>query len=264
VANLTDLLDDLAAESAELDDLVTPLSDMQWCEDTPAKGWTIATQIAHLAWTDQVATVAATDAAEFQKQVEAALPRIATYVDEAAFEKAEQAPDALLEEWRAGRARLRDALARVPDGTKLPWFGPPMSAASMATARMMETFGHGQDVRDALGVTRTATARLRHIAHIGARTRNFAYLVRDLPAPAEEFRIELVGPDGDLWTWGPADAAQRVTGPALDFCLLVTQRRHRDDLDIVAIGDDANAWLDIAQAFAGPPGEGRAPMGVPA
>jgi uncharacterized protein (TIGR03084 family) len=60
-----------------------------------------------------------------------------------------------------------------------------------------------------------------------------------------------------MWTWGPDDALQRVTGPAVDFCLLVTQRRHRDDLALVAEGVDADAWLDIAQAFAGPPGEGR-------
>jgi hypothetical protein len=49
-----------------------------------------------------------------------------------------------------------------------------------------------------------------------------------------------------------------VTGPALDFCLLVTQRRHRDDLALETTGDDAAHWLTIAQAFAGPPGAGRA------
>jgi hypothetical protein len=47
--------------------------------------------------------------------------------------------------------------------------------------------------------------------------------------------------------------------PAYDFCLLVTQRRHRDDPDLVATGPDADRWLDIAQAFAGPPGNGREP-----
>jgi uncharacterized protein (TIGR03084 family) len=94
------------------------------------------------------------------------------------------------------------------------------------------------------------------------RARDFAFAVHGLPAPADAFRVELVGPGGDLWTYGPEDAAQRVTGPALDFCLLVTQRAHRADLGLRADGPDADRWLDIAQAFAGPPGSGRPPKGA--
>ena len=50
---------------------------------------------------------------------------------------------------------------------------------------------------------------------------------------------------------------QRVTGSAEDFCLLVIQRRPRATLDVTAEGEDAQKWLTIAQAFAGPPGPGR-------
>ncbi|NEC84228.1 TIGR03084 family protein, partial [Streptomyces sp. SID7958] len=149
----------------------------------------------------------------------------------------------------------------VPSGVRVPWYGPPMSAASMATARLMETWAHGLDVADALGVERAPTARLRHIARLGVRTRDFAYAVHGLTPPAEPFRVELTAPGGELWTYGPEDAAQRVTGPGLDFCLLVTQRAHRADLALTAVGPDADRWLDIAQAFAGPPGGGRAPKG---
>jgi uncharacterized protein (TIGR03084 family) len=78
-----------------------------------------------------------------------------------------------------------------------------------------------------------------------------------LPVPAEPFRVELQGPDGDVWTWGPEDATQRVTGSAEDFCLLVTQRRAPAELDVTALGAEAEKWLTIAQAFAGPPGTGR-------
>jgi uncharacterized protein (TIGR03084 family) len=251
------LLADLAAEGADLDALVADLPDADWARPTPSAGWTIAHQIAHLAWTDGVAVLAATDPDAFAAELQAALPRIATFVDDAAAEGAAAPPPELLASWRTGRADLTGALAAVPAGTKLPWFGPPMSASSMATARLMETWAHGQDVADALAVTRTPTARLRHVAHIGVRTRDFAYAVNDRTPPAEPFRVELTAPDGELWTWGPEDAAQRITGPALDFCLRVTQRRHRDDLALVAIGADADAWLDIAQAFAGPPGAGR-------
>jgi uncharacterized protein (TIGR03084 family) len=134
-----------------------------------------------------------------------------------------------------------------------------MSAASMATARFMETFAHGQDVYAAAGQRAAPTDRIRHVAHLGVRTRDFAYSVRGEEPPAEEFLVELVAPGGQLHTWGPADAAQSVRGSMDDFCLLVTQRVHRDDTDLVAVGDDADHWLDIAQAFAGPSGPGREP-----
>ena len=129
----------------------------------------------------------------------------------------------------------------------------------MATARMMETWAHGLDVADALGVTREPTARLRHVAHLAVRALPYAFAVHGRPVPEVPVRVELTGPDGQAWTWGPAEAADRVTGPALDFCLRMTQRRHRDDLALVATGEVADAWLDVGQAFAGPPGTGREP-----
>ena len=259
MADLHVRLDELTAECADLDAMVSGLDEMQWFEDTPSPGWTVATQIAHLAWTDDAALLAITDPPAFQDELQKALQNIDHFVDDGAFARAEQAPEEILKDWRTTRERLRAALASVPDGTKIAWFGPPMSAPSMATARLMETWAHGQDVADALGITRTPSERLRSVAHIGVRTRDFSFIVNDRPVPAEEFRVELTAPDGSMWTWGPDDAAQRVTGPALDFCLRVTQRRHRTDLALQAVGPDASTWLDIAQAFAGPPGAGRAP-----
>ncbi len=260
MADLSAVLADLAAEGDQLDAVVAALPAEGWAQPTPATGWTIAHQIAHLAWTDDVALLAVTDPERFQRDAAHTLATNGTsYVDQAAADGAAQPVADLLVAWRAGRADLSRALAAIPDGTKLVWFGPPMSATSMATARLMETWAHGQDVIDALGLASTPSARLRHVAHLGTRTRDFAYLVNDRPVPAEPFRFELRGPDDDVWSWGPPDAAQRVTGPALDFCLLVTQRRHRADLALQAVGADADEWLDIAQAFAGPPGGGRAP-----
>ncbi|MPY96972.1 MAG: TIGR03084 family protein [Actinophytocola sp.] len=259
MVELSAVLADLAAESEELDQVVAGLSDEQWALDTPAAGWTIAHQIAHLAWTDQQASLAASKPDVFMSELErvAAETDPTALVDDAANAGAKRSPAELLAAWRQGRAELRDALATVPEGTKVPWFGPPMSPASMATARIMETWAHGQDVYDALGVTREPTARLRHVAHIGVRTRDFAYAVNGMVAPTEPFRVELTGPEGDTWTWGPEDATQRVTGDGLEFCLLVTQRRHRADTTLTAEGADADTWLSIAQAFAGPPGGGR-------
>ena len=258
MADLKPVLADLHAESEDLDALVAELPDDGWACATPSPGWTIAHQIAHLAWTDRAAQLAITDPPGFQAELQRAAAAIDTYADEAATQAAQHPPAQLLAEWREGRADLADALLSCTEGSKISWFGPPMSPTSMATARLMETWAHGQDVADGLGVARLPTPRLRHVAHIGVRTRDFAYLVRDRTPPTEAIRVELTAPDGSIWMWGEG-AAQSVTGSALDFCLLVTQRRHRDDLGLIARGHDADEWLDIAQAFAGPPGAGRAP-----
>lgn len=251
------VLEDLAAEGDDLDALVATIPPESWAIPTPAAGWDIARQIAHLTWTDEVTVIAATDAAAFAGYVEAALADIDGYVDACAAEVAVDAPAELLTRWRAGRRALLQALAAAPAGEKLPWFGPPMAATSMATARLMETWAHGQDVADARSITRAPTSRLRNIAHIGVRTRDFAFAANARTPPADPFLVVLDAPDGTTWTWGPEDAAQRIRGTALDFCLLVTQRRHQDDLALEAVGADAETWLSIAQAFAGPPGSGR-------
>lgn len=251
------IVDDLRDESDALDALVGPLSAQQWAEPTPAPGWTIAHQIAHLLWTDQVALTSITDEAAFGELLTAAMADPTGFVDKATEELAPTPPAQLLAEWRTTRARLHKALRTVPEGRKLLWFGPPMSAASMATARLMETWAHGLDVADALGVEVRPSPRLRSVAHLGVRTRDFAFTVHGLTPPAEPFRVELAGPDGDVWSWGPEDAAQRVTGSALDFCYLITQRRPLAELDLIATGPEAVRWLQIAQAFAGPPGQGR-------
>jgi uncharacterized protein (TIGR03084 family) len=260
MAGAAPVVADLRAESDDLDSLVADLAPGAWATMTPAPGWTIAHQIAHLLWTDRVALTSVTDEAAFSEIVAEAAQNPMGFVDAAAEELATTAPPRLLADWRATRAALHDALLTVTDGRKLPWFGPPMSAASMATARLMETWAHGLDVADALGVTRGPTSRLRSIAHIGVRTRDFAYTVHGLTPPAEPFHVKLSAPQGSPepeWVWGPEDAAQRVSGSAEDFCMLVTQRRPRSALDVVAVGEDAEQWLSIAQAFAGPPGAGR-------
>ncbi|MFH8405168.1 TIGR03084 family metal-binding protein [Streptomyces sp. NPDC018019] len=255
------VLADLKDEGDALDALMGGLAPARWAEPTPAAGWTIAHQIGHLVWTDRQALRSATDPAAFEAAVRRALASPATFVDEGAAEEARTPPDQLLARWRAGRTALYEALVTRTAGDKLPWFGTEMSTASMATGRLMETWAHGQDIADTLGVRREPTARLRHVARIGVRARDFAYAAHGLPAPEEEFRVELRAPGGGTWTYGPPDAAQRVTGDALGFCLLVTQRAHRDDVDVRAEGADADRWLGIAQAFAGPPGTGRAPGG---
>lgn len=262
---LDDVIADLSAEGDQLRTTVAALDADAWRTTTPAEGWDVATTIAHLLWTDEVAVLAAgalrDDAGKqaWDAVVLTAIEDPNGFVDAEALRIGAAGPDELLARWDAARPALVQALRDQPAGAKMPWFGPPMSPTSMATARFMETWAHALDVYDAIGVRPAVTDRIKHVAHIGVRTRNFAYANNGLEAPAEEFRVELAAPSGEVWTWGPEDAAQRVTGDAYEFCQLVTQRIHRDDTGLEAVGDDAEKWLTIAQAFAGPAGGGRDP-----
>jgi uncharacterized protein (TIGR03084 family) len=258
MVELAEVLRDLADESEELDLRVDRLAPDAWDLPTPAPGWTIAHQIAHLSWTDHASLLAVTDPDAFAKHLADALTEPESYVDRGAREWLAE-PDALLSRWRDGRQVLADALTAVPAGGRILWYGTAMSAASMATARIMETWAHGQDVADALGQKRAPTARLRHVAFLGYRTIGHSFATRGLDVPTAPVALVLTAPDGSQWTYGDPSVENRVTGPALDLCLLVTQRRHPDDLALQATGPIAREWLTIAQAFAGPPGAGREP-----
>jgi len=248
---------DLAAESAVTRALVAGLDEAGWRTPTPAAGWDIADQISHLAYFDEVTVQSAVHPEQFKAELAAAGDNVDPDTIAARFRDRTGAQ--LLAWFEVARAELIGTFAELDPRTRLPWFGPAMSAASSLTARIMETWAHTQDIADALGVTREPTPRLRHVAHIGVGARTFSYAVRGKTPPPDPVRVELIGPDDALWTWGPGDAKDRVAGPALDFCLLVTQRRHRDDLALGINGPAATEWMAIAQAFAGAAGTGRSP-----
>jgi uncharacterized protein (TIGR03084 family) len=251
---------DLAAESRDVDGMLAGLEPADWERETPAEGWAIRDQVSHLAWVDDAAVAALTDPERFRAETAAVLAAGGEGRDPAdrlARGLRGRTAAELLEWFCASRARLLDTFSQTDPATRAPWFGPSMSAASSATARLMETWAHGQDIADALGVVRVPTARLRHVAHLGVRTREFAYANRGLAAPDQPVRVVLTAPDGGTWAWGPEDAADQVTGPALDFCLVVTQRRNLADAALTLTGPAAAGWMGIAQAFAGPPGPGR-------
>jgi uncharacterized protein (TIGR03084 family) len=258
-ADLGALIEDLAAETAALRAIVDRLADADWLLPTPAPGWTIADQISHLAYFDQMAVTSATDPDAFAAEVTELTAHGVVDPDAIAAQHRHLTPAQLREWFGRARGQVMSVFAGLDPTERVPWFGPPMSVASAVTARLMETWAHGQDIADAVGAEREPTHRLRHVAHIGFGARAFSYVSRGLPVPADPVRVELLAPSGELWTWGPADASARITGPALDFCLLVTQRRHRADTAVTAQGHVAEQWLKIAQAFAGPPGAGRAP-----
>ncbi|AUS81251.1 TIGR03084 family protein [Actinoalloteichus sp. AHMU CJ021] len=255
---LADAIADLTAEAEEVDRLVADLEPPRWALDTPAPGWTIADQVAHLTFIFRLAETAAAEPEAFRAMVSGA---------EADFEGAVNAalpaflgpPAEMLRHWRTQRDRTITALAAVPADSVVPWLVRPIPPSVLACAGLMELFGHGQDIADALGVRREATDRLRGLVGFAVLTRDFGYQARGIAPPTEPFRFEISGPSGDLWAFGPEDAGERVTGPARDFCLLVTRRRHHADLAVRASGAEARRWVEIAQAYRGPAGPGRRP-----
>ncbi len=259
-ADLSALVDDLVAESAALDAVLARLQPSQWSLPTPADGWTVSDQVSHLAFFDEATLQSLIDPEQFRHEAEVLTSGGPGFPDRIAAQHRGRPGADLLNWFREARAALVAAYRTVDPGCRLPWYGPEMSPTSSVTARLMESWAHGQDVVDALEVERTPTARLRHIAHLGIRAAPYSYAVNHLPPPEAPIRIELSAPAGDEWNWGPPDAPDRVTGDALDFCLVVTQRRHRDDTRLVVTGPAAPQWIAIAQAFAGPAGPGRSPQ----
>lgn len=260
-----DVSTDLVAEQGALDAVVAPLAPERWALPTPSPGWNVADQIAHLTYFDTTATMAITDPDAFVAHRDRL---VSMFADPAAVEHETlgrfraMTPAALLAEWRGRRAELAAAAAGAAPDARIEWYGPSMGLRSFLTARLMECWAHGQDVVDAVdasGAARPATDRLRHVAQLGVITRGWSYRVRGREAPTDEVRVELGAPSGAAWTWGDPSATDRVTGPAEDFCLVVTQRRHLDDTHLVTTGAAAREWLEIAQAFAGAATRGPAP-----
>ncbi|MFC7545982.1 TIGR03084 family metal-binding protein [Plantactinospora sp. GCM10030261] len=250
---------DLVADGDELDGLISGLAAADWATPTPAPGWSIHHQVAHLAATFRLAALAAAKPDAFRAVASKLGPDFDANVRAAMAEFVAEPPESLLERWRTERRTAERALGSVPLDQEVPWLVRPLPAGVLAAAGMMELFGHGQDIADALGVQREYTDRIGHLVGFAVRTWDFGYLARGRTPPDTPFRFELVAPSGALWTFGASDAVQRITGPAADFCLLVTRRRHRDDLSLEAAGAEADAWLDIAQAYRGPAGPGRRP-----
>ncbi len=249
----------LTAECDELDELLAGLDDEQWKLPTPAPGWTIAHQVAHLAATFRMAGLSASDPDAFTAMMQRLDPDFTVNVANALSQFLSDPPEVLFGRWQAERAAAVKALASVPADQTVPWLVNPLPPSVLMMAGMMEAFAHGQDIADALGVQRTRTDRIKFLVAFAVRTWDFGYLARDEARPDVEFRFELTAPSGAQWEFGPEDATQRISGPAEDFCLLVTRRRHHEDLAVTAVGPDAEHWLEIAQAYRGPAGEGRKP-----
>ena len=262
MTTLPEICNDLANEQEALDRIVAELDPPTWDRLTPAEGWTIRDSISHLAFFDEVGAQAVGDPDGFMAQLGDIAADAVAYMDKGLIKGRNLSTDGVLEWWREARRSSLGVLSSIETDARIPWFGPPMKPISFVTGRLMETWAHGQDVVDTLGIERAPTERLRHIAHMGVRARGFSFQVNGGTPPDEDVRVELRGPDGDEWTWG-ASTDNVVRGDAEDFCLVVTQRRHPADTNLVIEGPVAEAWISIAQSFAGPAGNGREPGQFP-
>ena len=186
---------DLHAEHTALDTLLVGLDEAGWNTPTPAPGWMVRDQISHIGSTDRTATIAAAEPQRFHAEI-AAQPRERRSIAQLEVGRSMSGAE-LLAWWRARRSAMLEVFGRLDAKTRIPWFGPAMSAVSFATARLMETWAHGQDIVDALGLSRPATERLRHVAYIGVLARPFSYTTRGRAAPPEPVYVALQSPSGD-------------------------------------------------------------------
>lgn len=251
------LIDDLLAENGALDALVTGLDAAAWDRPTAFFGWSVRDQILHLYQVDRFGLTSLAAAAPFAETVAAVRAHQAQGIElsQAIRDEFAGIPSAqILDIWRSGYSEIAQALRTAPEGTRLDWFGPPMGLASFASARLMEVWAHGQDIYDLFDVRRAPTERLRHVCELGVRTFGWSFRNRGRDVPPRP-AVTLTAPDGRAWHWDGEDGAGSVEGPALDFALVVTQRRAPADTHLVAHGSTARDWLAIAQCFAGAPQE---------
>jgi uncharacterized protein (TIGR03084 family) len=257
---LEQLAGDLQVETAALVRVLDALDAVTFDAPTPSPGWLVRDQISHLAYFDEAATTALLDPERFAVDAEA-LRATPHFTDAVARDHRELTPDVLLAWFAEARERLVTEYVNADPTVRVPWYGPAMSPAAGLTARIMETWAHGQDIVDAVGADRPPTRALRQVAHLGVRALANSYRTRGLEPPDASVHVVLTSPDGGIWEWNgdlAGGGADRVEGAALDFCLVVTQRRHLDDVALTVTGPNAAGWMAIAQAFAGPPGAGRA------
>lgn len=245
------MIADLESEHESLDQIVADLDTQKWLALSDSPGWTIADQLSHLQFFDERAVLAMNSPDEFGEDCQRI---ISAAPQDLSIELGRSVSSAeLLDSWRRSRRELISAAHSVDPTVRVPWYGPAMAVKSFLTARLMECWAHGEDIAQALCVHRDPTARLKHVAHIGVGARAFSLMINQLPEDPLSIRVELISPEGELWTWGDELSAQRVTGNAVDFCLVVTQRRALSQSQLSVVGESATTWMGVAQAFAGGP-----------
>jgi uncharacterized protein (TIGR03084 family) len=249
-------------ECEALDALVAGLAPDDFARVTDFYGWTVRDEVMHLMFLDEVALRSICDEAAFLAQ-KAEIRRYQAEVGELSDYMRRRYADlddaALAQAWRSGYRALHARFAQSDPKARMKWFGPDMSLRSAESARQMEVWAHGQDLYDLFGVARRNAARIRNICDLGVRTHGWSFANRGLAAPQPPPAVALISPDGETWAWSAEAGRDEVAGPAEDFALVVTQRRHVDDTGLTVRGEAARRWMEIAQCFAGEASDGPRP-----
>jgi uncharacterized protein (TIGR03084 family) len=252
---------DFRDESEALYRLLEPLKDEVFERVTQFKKWTINDVLTHLHLWNWAADLTLKDPAAFDEF----LQELVTYVGRGTLREFENSrlkgldKRKLLEEWHSFCHAMSDRYAVADPKARVKWAGPDMSARSKITARLMETWAHGQEVYDVLGVKRVDTDRIKNIAMLGIKTFGWTFSCRGLEMPGKAPYVKLTAPSGDTWEWNEPSEESRVEGSATEFCQVVTQVRNIADTQLSVTGDVATRWMSMAQCFAGPPEEPPAP-----
>jgi uncharacterized protein (TIGR03084 family) len=249
---------DLVAEADELHAFLGTLEQEDWGRPTAFKGWTPWDVVAHLHFYDRVSLVSLEGREAFAARRDALVKELlggATNAELARREFGDLPPAALRERWIDTCREMARQLGESPPERRLPWFGPDMGVRMFTTARLMETWAHGQEVYDLMGAERVPTDRLRHIATLGVKTFGWTFANRRLEPPGPPPYVRLVAPSGAIWEWNEPREGECVRGDALDFCQVVTQTRSVADTRLEVVGPVATRWMSIAQCFAGPPAD---------
>lgn len=254
---MAELATDLRNEEQDLRNFIATLSDADWTRKTPFKDWTIGDVLIHLMVGDWLNVLSMTDPDRFQAVMaerraaqEAGQPRTS---GAEILDVAVGTGEALLEQWSEGLNHLCDLFEPADPKARMKWVGPDMSIRSAATARLMETWAHGQDIYDLVRAPREHHDRVRHIAVLGVNTYRWTFSNRGMEPPGPPPRVELTSPTGQVWCWNEEETDNYVKGTAVDFCHVVTQGRNIGEVDLEVVGPTAKAWMAIAQCFAGTP-----------
>jgi uncharacterized protein (TIGR03084 family) len=243
-------VDVLEAEQRDLHRLLEALAADDWARPTPAAGWDVRDQVSHLAHTEEVALDTLTGG---PRNLAAEVERCGggdAFTEWGCDQGRGKTPHAVLDWWWQASGRMRAGLRQADTAARVRW-GLGMSWRSFVTARLMEHWAHGLDVRAAVGAPAPDTDRLQHVAWIGVGALPYAFSVAGVEPPeGHTLRVELVGPAGQRWAYGPPDATDLISGPAGQWCRVAVQRLPRADAhELKGEGPLAKLALDNARAF---------------
>ena len=255
--------DDFREECQVLNAVLEPLDDADFDRVTLFKDWTLNDVLQHLHFFNVMADYSAfqpdrfqADYARFNELREADGGSMVVATDQLLDGLKGQA---LRAQWRETYLAMHPRFAAADPKARVKWAGPDMSVRSSITARQMETWAHGQEVFDALGLTRLEADRIRNIAHLGVSTYGWTFVNRGESVPDPAPHVRLTAPSGATWDWGEENAAERIAGDAVQFCQVVAQTRNIADTSLTVTGPNATRWMAIAQCFAGPPNDPPGP-----